>query len=111
MKKQTARRKRKKDGDTLTRSGLAKALYDDMGAIGDAYKFVGEFFTLLGEEIVKNDEVKLHGFGKFRCLRKKKRLGRNPQTGERVEIKPRRVVSFIAGGKFKRIMAQDKDEE
>lgn len=95
---------------TLTRSKLAQALYNDLGSVGDAYRFVTGFFEVLGEEIVKNDEVKLHGFGKFRCLQKRKRIGRNPKTGEEVEIKARRVVSFIAGSKFKRIMAQDEDE-
>lgn len=42
----------------------------------------------------KGEEVKISGFGKWRVLQKKSRLGRNPKTGERMEITPRKVVVF-----------------
>lgn len=97
------------DKKTLTRNDLAQSLYAELGALGDAYAFVSAFFDVLSDSIIKNEEVKLHGFGKFRCLDKKQRVGRNPKTGEEVAITARRVVSFVAGGKFKQEMAQDKN--
>ena len=101
--------KEKDNQKTLTRNDLAQSLYTDLGAYGDAYRFVATFFDVLSDSIIKNEEVKLHGFGKFRCLDKKSRVGRNPKTGEEVEISSRRVVSFVAGGKFKHEMAQGED--
>lgn len=95
---------------TLTRNGLAQSLYADLGATGDAYRFVAAFFEVLSEQIVSSEEVKIHGFGKFRCLNKRQRVGRNPKTGEEVAISARRVVSFIAGGRFKRAMTGGGDD-
>lgn len=99
------------EADTLTRGALAQALYAEVGAMGESYRFVTAFFEVLTEQIVANGEVKVHGFGKFRCLEKRRRMGRNPRTGEEVPIEPRRVVSFVASGRFKRLMQDDAKHE
>ena len=95
------RKRKDSTGDALTRSDLAKSLYYDIGAHGDSYEFVGAFFDALREVVSADEPVVIHNFGKFRCLDKSERLGRNPRTGEAVTITPRRVVSFIASNKFK----------
>ena len=46
-------------------------------------------------------EVKLSGFGNFQLRDKSSRPGRNPRTGEDVEISARRVVTFKSGQKLK----------
>ena len=55
---------------------------------------------LLLEEIKTNlergDEVKIPKFGKWEVQNKRAREGRNPNTGETVEISPRKVVAFRA---------------
>ena len=58
------------------------------------------------EENYKNalkngEEVKVSGFGNFQLKDKPARPGRNPRTGEDVEITARRVVTFKSGQKLK----------
>ncbi len=45
-------------------------------------------------ELGKGNSVKIVGFGKWTLNSKKERAGRNPQTGEALSIKARRVVTF-----------------
>ncbi len=84
--------------NNLTRRGLARELQGEIGSYADAYRFVGDFFDELSRRIAKEGEVRLRGFGVFRCLSKKPRAGRNPKTGEPAPVSARRVVSFTASG-------------
>jgi len=45
----------------------------------------------------RNSRVTLVGFGTFRKVYRKTRMGRNPQTGEKIKIKCRNTVTFKAG--------------
>lgn len=90
-----------KEKPNLIRNDIAQELQNDVGSFIEARRFTDVFFDVLGEEITQKDEFKIHGFGVFRCIQKKSRIGRNPKTLEEAEIKPRRVVSFIAGGTVK----------
>jgi integration host factor subunit alpha len=50
---------------------------------------------------VKGNDVKISGFGKWTVKAKKKRKGRNPQTGEALTIDARRVVTFKSSNVLK----------
>ena len=45
----------------------------------------------------RNSRVTLVGFGTFRKIYRKTRMGRNPQTGEKIKIKGRNAVTFKPG--------------
>jgi DNA-binding protein HU-beta len=45
----------------------------------------------------RNGKVTLVGFGTFRKVYRKTRMGRNPQTGKQIKIKGKNVVTFKAG--------------
>ena len=49
----------------------------------------------------RNDKITLTGFGTFYPAKRKGRIGRNPQTGAKINIKPRRVPRFKAGKQLK----------
>lgn len=49
----------------------------------------------------KKDTVTLVGFGTFKVDRRKARKGRNPQTGEEIKIKAKKVPKFVAGKALK----------
>ena len=49
----------------------------------------------------RNSKVTLVGFGTFRNVYRKTRMGRNPQTGEKIKIKGRNVVTFKPGKNLK----------
>jgi len=51
-------------------------------------------FESMKKTLAEGDSLKISGFGTFLVRSKKSRLGRNPQTGEAMEISARRVISF-----------------
>ena len=49
----------------------------------------------------KKETVTLIGFGTFKVAQRKARKGRNPGTGEEIEIKANKVPKFVAGKRLK----------
>ena len=49
----------------------------------------------------KKDTVILIGFGTFKVAQRNARKGRNPQTGEEIKIKAKKVPRFVAGKALK----------
>ncbi len=90
------------EGQTVTRSSLAKVLEADTFTAKESYAFVSDFFTTLREKINEHGKVKVQGFGTFRCIDKTARIGRNPKTKKEALICGRRVVSFTSSRKFKK---------
>jgi DNA-binding protein HU-beta len=57
------------------------------------------------EAVSSNDKVTLVGFGSFESRERKAREGRNPKTGEKMEIPATKVPAFSAGKLFKEKVA------
>lgn len=66
---------------------------------GLSKKDAGNAVNVTIETIKKNVKkgVTLVGFGTFKVVRRKARIGRNPQTGEKIKIKAKNVVKFKPG--------------
>lgn len=80
---------------TLTKAELIDAIYEKVGfSKKEAADLVEMLFETIKEELCKGEAVKISGFGKFRVRQKKSRMGRNPQTGQAMEISARRVLTF-----------------
>ncbi len=63
-----------------------------------AYNALHSFMDGVAKALKKrNGRVTLVGFGSFVKVRRKARKGRNPQTGEEIEIKAKNVVKFHPG--------------
>lgn len=60
------------------------------------------------EAVSQGDKVTLVGFGSFEPRERKAREGRNPKTGEAMEIPATKVPAFSAGKLFKEMVAPDK---
>ncbi|MBE9101321.1 HU family DNA-binding protein [Vacuolonema iberomarrocanum] len=60
------------------------------------------------EVVAKGDKVTLVGFGSFDRRDRKAREGRNPKTGEAMEIPATMVPGFSAGKQFKEMVAPEK---
>ena len=54
-------------------------------------------FEAIAEALKESDQVSLVGFGTFQVKDRAARMGRNPQTGEPIEIKASRMPGFKAG--------------
>lgn len=63
----------------------------------DATKAVEAVFDAITEALQSGDKVQLVGFGNFEVRERSARKGRNPQTGEEIDIAASKVASFKAG--------------
>lgn len=55
------------------------------------------FFDMITSTLKQDGRIEIRGFGTFSIRKRKGRIARNPRTGEKVEVKERRVVYFRAG--------------
>lgn len=67
----------------------------------DAGRALDATIAVITEALVKGDKVPLAGLGTFAVSRREARTGRNPQTGETVQIAARNAVTFKAGTALK----------
>jgi len=65
-------------------------------------KVVQMLLDYIVESLSKGETVELRNFGIFKVRMRKARLGRNPKTGESVQIPEKRIVSFKAGLEMKK---------
>ena len=87
---------------TLTKSDIVEDLNNEIGLNKrEAKELVDLLFDDIKNLLSEGHEVKLSGFGNFQLRDKSPRPGRNPRTGEDVEISARRVVTFKSGQKLK----------
>ena len=67
----------------------------DLGLpISFSEKILNSFFDIITEGLIKDGDVKITNFGKFKVLNKRARIGRNPKTKEVFDITSRKVVAF-----------------
>jgi len=60
----------------------------------DARKIVDGVIAAIADAAAKGDEVALNGFGKFKVKYSPARQGRNPSTGERIDIAASKKLTF-----------------
>ncbi|ARU63013.1 DNA-binding protein [Tumebacillus avium] len=67
----------------------------------DAASAVDAVFDGIVEALATGDKVQLIGFGNFEVRERSARKGRNPQTGEEIDIAAAKVPAFKPGKQFK----------
>ena len=70
----------------------------------DAEAALKAFIDVVSEELKKGEKVQLVGFGTFEVSERAAREGRNPQTGETMEINASKTPKFKAGTALKDMM-------
>lgn len=79
----------------MTKADIVESIYASVDLTKKESAEIVEFvIEALKDSLDRGDKVKISGFGNFQVRAKKSRVGRNPQTGEEIEIVSRRVVSF-----------------
>jgi DNA-binding protein HU-beta len=71
----------------------------------DAEKVINAVFASINEALVAGEKVQLVGFGTFEVKERAARVGRNPQTGETINISAAKVPTFKAGKVLKESVA------
>lgn len=64
--------------------------------------------ALVEKQIKKGGEVPLKGLGKFKVVKRKARMGRNPATGEAIKIPAKTVVKFYIAKPLKDLVLKKK---
>ncbi|MDE0023391.1 MAG: HU family DNA-binding protein [Spirochaetaceae bacterium] len=82
----------------MNKSGLADRVADRIGVSRSvAVEAVEAVFEAVGEALARGEEVRMVGFGTFGIRNRPARTGRNPRTGERVEIRASTAPTFRPG--------------
>lgn len=86
----------------MNQSELIQAIADDNGlSKSDVEKVVKGFVDVVTKEVARGESVTLSGFGSFEARDNAAREGRNPATGETIQIAASRSPKFKPGSKFK----------
>lgn len=86
----------------MNKNDLISAVAETSGLQrGDAVKAVEGVFEAISGALKSGDEVRLVGFGTFSVAKRKASTGRNPRTGEAMEIKASAQPKFKAGKSLK----------
>ncbi len=80
---------------TMTKNDIIGTVYENLSIPKkNCVRIVDSIFDLIKDDLDNGRDVMISGFGKWTVKAKKKRKGRNPQTGEALTIDARRVVTF-----------------
>lgn len=88
----------------MIRSELLQALHKDNPELRaeEIEQVVDIFFDEIGQRLAEGGRVELRGFGAFSTRDREARTGRNPRTGEAVEVAAKRVPYFKAGKEIRK---------
>jgi integration host factor subunit alpha len=79
----------------MTKADIIERIYEKVGfSKKESAEIVELVFDTMKETLSKGEKIKISGFGNFVVRQKRPRIGRNPQTGEEIEISARRVMTF-----------------
>ncbi len=99
-------------GGSMTKA----ALVEEVARVADLTKkhsevIVDTVFRSIIEALHRGDKIELRGFGSFRLRRREPRKGRNPKTGDRVEVPSKRVPYFKPGKELKELINREPDAQ
>jgi integration host factor subunit beta len=88
-----------KGGGAMIRSELVQKLCSDFPDLTqrEIENVVGALFDSITDQLAQGGRVELRGFGAFSTRQRDARTGRNPRTGEAVDVKAKRVPYFKPG--------------
>ena len=87
----------------LTKKDLVNLVYMQIGFSKQISEtLIEEFFSLIIENLIKKEKIKISNFGTFSVRLKNPRIGRNPKTKEKKTISKRNVVLFKPSKDFKK---------
>ncbi len=89
----------------MTKSDLAEKLAEKINVNKQhAEGIINMFTNFIIEALAKGDKVEIRGFGSFRVRERAAKEGRNPKTGEKVYVPPKKVPFFKTGKDFRAIV-------
>src|SRR3977135_3088178 len=102
---------------TMTNGSMTKAeLVEEVSRVSDLTKkhsevIVDTVFRSIIEALHRGEKIELRGFGSFRLRKRESRKGRNPKTGDKVDVPPKRVPYFKPGKELKDLINRESNDE
>ena len=92
----------------MTKADLVDKIFEKIGlSKKEAQEIIEILFDTMKQTFVEGESVKISGFGTFNVRNKVARRGRNPKTGEELEISPRQVITFRASNQLKDVLEKE----
>ncbi len=92
----------------MNKSELIKNLAESNDIpMDEATVVVNTFFQSIKDAMIQGDRVEIRGFGSFKVKDYQGYKGRNPKTGQSVEVKPKRLPFFRPGKELKDHLNED----
>lgn len=89
----------------MTKADLVEQIADDAAlSKKESEIVVNTVFRSIIDALADGDKVELRGFGSFRTRDRKSRIGRNPKTGDRVDVPDKKVPFFKPGKNLKKLV-------
>ncbi|MCA1743611.1 MAG: HU family DNA-binding protein [Desulfonatronovibrio sp.] len=86
----------------MNKSELIRNLAEDRDiSLDEATEIVSIFFDSMKDAFKNGDRVEIRGFGSFKIKEYEGYQGRNPKTGEKVAVTPKKLPFFRAGKELK----------
>lgn len=90
---------------TLTKGHIVDALFaKNIFTKAHSAEIIETLFELMKQSLQNGEDILLSGFGKFSVREKYQRRGRNPHTGDPIELPPRKIVTFRCSGVLRSAM-------
>ncbi|MBA4371307.1 MAG: integration host factor subunit alpha [Thermodesulfovibrio sp.] len=87
----------------MTKADIVDTIFEKVGlSKKEAQDIVEYLFETMKQTFVEGESIKISGFGTFNVRKKLARRGRNPKTGQDLEITPRRVITFRVSNQLKK---------
>lgn len=91
----------------MNKSELIEALAIKKGlSCKKAEEIINTVFDAMADALVSGDRIEIRGFGSFVVNEYKSYTGRNPKTGESIEVKPKKLPFFKVGKELKERVAK-----
>ena len=96
----------------MTKADIVETIYERVGfSKKESAELVETVFDVIKDALVGGEKVKFSGFGNFIVREKNARKGRNPQTGEEIQLEARRVLTFKPSLVLKNILNGEEVSE
>lgn len=94
----------------MTKSELIQRIADMNGHLyhRDVERIVGTIFDEIADALANGDRVELRGFGAFSVKQRGARVGRNPRTGDAVQVSEKFIPFFKTGKQLRERLNEDR---
>ena len=97
-------------GGSMTKAELV----EEVSRVSDLTKkhsevIVDTVFKSIIEALHRGEKIELRGFGSFRLRKREPRKGRNPKTGDKVDVPPKKVPYFKPGKELKDLINREAE--